>query len=221
MNGMKKLRFLIPAFLLGAITLTGQNDTICNLIFKNVPAGYSALRQEADLKQALYSGKRDSIYTFRTKVRLLNTVYHFDPFSDPGRRAKLILDSLLQIEKQQFYHDFLGTWTWIWSGSNWGVGDSPKMCHCQKTLVIDSTTMTYFTDGRPTRTVNYTLQLRYADIGRPRQVIKTDNSVCWGVEVADRPQFRDADPSPDATRFLDVTEQYMCGCGCPDSIYER
>ncbi len=181
---------------------------------------YSDSLQQIDFQDAMELTHHDSL---RRKVNRLRYVIAYDSLSVVGRQAVYELAELQRRESDAFFGAFCGKWRWIWTGSNWGTGDSPELCRCSREIEITPDSITYLENGRVAKKVSYQMARRREHLGSPVFLVELPGEPCWRVSIDDQIDtwFATLHRNPKSTKFLNTSWGWGCVCGCQEDVYEK
>lgn len=153
--------------------------------------------------------------------RLFSSIIQYDSISTEAVNLRLQRDSLIDQRIQQLTSKLNGKWTWLASGSNWGVGDSPEKCLCERYVMATDSAFHYYKNGQLEFSVDYQL-LRTSNIIAQADfcVIDIGNGKKWIAYFSDeRPYWVRHVASNRGNQFLTINMQYGCVCGCPEEVF--
>ncbi|NOT51248.1 MAG: hypothetical protein HOP10_08215 [Chitinophagaceae bacterium] len=146
-------------------------------------------------------------------------VFYFDSTSDIAIYSAAKLPILLKKYEEQVSEKLKGSWQWKWSGSNWGTGNEPEMCKCERSIVFDSAKIYFLTGNTVDSSFEYSIRadnygrwplLYYIDIPGLKEK--------WNFNFRDR---LSAIPLKDSLSIRRDRYGFRCICGCPEDMYER
>lgn len=174
-----------------------------------------------DFKTAVKLEDSDSL---RNALRYYINVAKFDSASELGKFSKAKLDSIGEIEKETFQNELVGTWNWIWSGTNWGTESSPNRCDCQKYWKFDKDEIIVFEDNKEVERLSYRIEKDYFSISSGCFFIDVNQGKnSWQLRIHKEIEnaYFLAERSKHAKLFLSLRLIPNCVCGCPEKRFEK
>ena len=181
---------------------------------------YNDSLRNADFRYALQLTQPDSQYR---KGYLLRRIIAYDSLSEIGRQAVYAFAEMQRRELDAFYGVFCGKWRWLWTGSNWGTDDSPKVCNCTREIEITPDSIVYRENGQFVERVSYWLVRQPFRAGSPRFTVQIPGKPCWIITIDDKiDNWHAARVSQEkGTKFLNTQWDLGCVCGCQEDVYEQ
>lgn len=181
---------------------------------------YNDSLRNADFRYALQLTQPDSQYR---KGYLLRRIIAYDSLSEIGRQAVYEFAEMQRREVDAFYGAFCGKWRWLWTGSNWGTGDSPKACNCTREIEITPDSIVYRENGQWVEQVSYRLVRQPFRAGSPRFMVQIPGKPCWMITIDDKIDNWHAARvfQGKRTKFLNTQWDLGCVCGCQEDVYEK
>lgn len=214
--------FSISLFLCFSVNAMAQRDDDCERRYR---ISYDLLQyndslRNADFRYALQLTQPDSQYR---KGYLLRRIIAYDSLSEIGRQAVYTFAEMQRRELDTFYGAFCGKWRWLWAGSNWGTGDSPKVCNCTREIEITPDSILYRENGQFVERVSYRLVRQPFRAGSPRFLVQIPGKPCWIITIdSEIDNWHAARVSQEkGTKFLNTQWDLSCVCGCQEDVYEK
>lgn len=185
--------------------------------------GYTYKEQKKNFRKAKRLQKSGDP---KESIRYHILVTGFDSITQESRQSQVFLDSLWKEKIKEVETELFGEWNWIWSGSNWGTGNSPSECNCQKTLVIDETGFAFHENGKVSERFEYKIKTAYHSLITDAFIVENqEGKEMWVITLFTREDgyycafLKDMDENCDS--FLNINFEYGCACGCPEQRFEK
>lgn len=181
---------------------------------------YNDSLRNADFRYALQLTQPDSQYR---KGYLLRRIIAYDSLSEIGRQAVYEFGEMQRRDLDAFYGAFYGKWRWVWTGSNWGTDDSPKLCNCTREIEITPDSIVYRENSHIVEQVGYRLIRQPFKVGSPRFTIQIPEKPCWMITIDDEIENWHAGrvAKKQGAKFLNTSWHWGCACGCQEDVYEK
>jgi hypothetical protein len=168
-------------------------------------------------QQGLRLQQQDSL---RRAWNIFSLIIQHDSTSQEAQALKIQRDSLIEAKIKDLTHDLTGKWVWLADGSNWGVSDTPEQCQCERYLVADDSTFTFYQDGKPEKPIKYHFQRKTSMIYLDFFVVALDTGKKWVLHFGDEPYWWSLRSVKNRSgRFLTINQEYRCVCGCPEETF--
>lgn len=156
-------------------------------------------------------------------LRIYSGFCQHDSLSPIAQKFKPRMDSMLDARYRYFHNNLQGRYRWLWSGSNWGTGNEPQMCCCERVMEIGKDSIRFYQDSLLQHAVAYSIKRAYINLELENWTIHLSNGENWLVSSTFEPyyhwrvhhQLRNTrDP------MLWINRMQGCVCGCPEELYE-
>lgn len=191
---------------------------------ENDSFGYSQELAMRDFAMAASLEKSDSL---KKAIRYYRYVAKFDSTSEIGRLSMAKLDSVWKMEKSIFQSQLIGKWRWIWSGTNWGTENSPKMCNCQEYLEFGTDEILVIANNGIKERLPYQIEQDMDRLGTDYFILDVNKGEKkWRLRIyqeVENPYYL-LERSRDANMFMTFRDEGLipnCACGCPEKRYEK